>query len=144
MTARPRPLQSRVPSRSVPEPTDEAFPPLTVSLPVFIKDGSDQPMRRLIYGFVSLSGLMERNRDYFAAYIGVSSAQLLMMGVIAETPYATVSGIAERLSVSSQFVTMEIGKLIVKAIVEKRPNESDRRSMLLSLTARGKALLREL
>lgn len=126
------------------EAGEAAFPPLSVSLPAFIKDGSDSALRRLIYSLVSLSGLMERNREYFAAYIGVSSAQLLMMAVIAETPDVTVSGIAERLSVSSQFVTVEISKLIAKDIVQKRRNETDRRSMLLSLTPRGRALLREL
>jgi len=66
------------------------------------------------------------------------------MAVIAETMEPTVSGVAERLGVSSQFVTMEIGKLIASEIVRKRPNEADRRSMILSLTAKGEALLREL
>jgi DNA-binding MarR family transcriptional regulator len=123
---------------------DEAFPPLTTSLATFAREGSDDAFRRLIYSFVSLTGFMEANRAYFAAYIGVSSPQLLMMGVIAETPGPNVSMIAERLSVSTQFVTTEIGKLIMKDIVVKRPNEADRRGVLLSLTATGKALLREL
>jgi hypothetical protein len=39
---------------------------------------------------------------------------------------------------------MEIGKLIGKGIVLKRPNEADRRGVLLSLTAKGQTLLREL
>ncbi len=123
---------------------DEVFPPLTTSLATFIKDGSDREFRRLIYSFVSLTGFMEANRDYFAAFIGVSSPQLLMMGVIAETPDPSVSAIADRLGVSTQFVTTEIGKLIAKNLVSKRPNEVDRRGVLLSLSAKGKALLREL
>jgi DNA-binding MarR family transcriptional regulator len=56
---------------------------------------------------------MEANRDYFAAFIGVSSPQLLIMGVIAETPEPSVSAIADRLGVSTQFVATEIGKLVV-------------------------------
>jgi DNA-binding MarR family transcriptional regulator len=123
---------------------DEIFPPLTTSLVTFIKDGSDQEFRRLIYSFVSLTGFMEANRDYFARFIGVSSPQLLMMGVIAETPEPSISAIADRLSVSAQFVTTEIGKLIAKDVVRKRPNEADRRSVLLSLTPKGETLLREL
>jgi DNA-binding MarR family transcriptional regulator len=146
MKATPRQLRPRGGPR--PEPrdaaADEAFPPLTTSLATFARDGSDSAFRRLIYSFVSLTGFMEANRDYFAAYIGVSSPQLLMMGVIAETPGSNVSAIAERLSVSTQFVTTEIGKLIVKDIVAKRPNEADRRGVLLSLTAKGQTLLREL
>jgi len=123
---------------------DEAFPPLTVSLAAFVKNGSDRELRRLIYSLFSLAALMERNRGYFAAYIGVSSAQSMMMAIVAEADDATVSGIAEQLSVSTQFVTMEINKLITKGIVEKRPNRADRRSMFLSLTAKGRTLLREL
>ena len=146
MKATPRQLQPHGGLRSAPRDTasDEAFPPLTTSLGTFARDGSDRAFRRLIYSFVSLTGFMEASRDYFAAYIGVSSPQLLMMGVIAETPGSNVSAIAERLSVSTQFVTMEIGKLIAKDIVLKRPNEVDRRGVLLSLTAKGQTLLREL
>jgi DNA-binding MarR family transcriptional regulator len=122
----------------------EMFPPLTTSLAAFVKDGSDREFRRLIYSFVGLTGYMEANRDYFAAFIGVSSPQLLMMGVIGETPGASVSAIADRLGVSTQFVTTEIGKLIAKDLVSKRPNEADRRGVLLSLGPKGKTLLREL
>lgn len=132
------------PGRTPPAEPGEAFPPLSISLDGFIKDGSDREFRRLIYSLLSLSALMERNREHFAAYIGVTSPQSMMMAIIAESPNVTVSGVAERLSVSTQFVTMEINKLIARDIVEKRPNEADRRSMFLSLTAKGRALIREL
>src|SRR5690348_3448280 len=146
MKATPRQLQPPRGPRSKPreDAADATFPPLTTSLATFVRAGSDRAFRRLIYSFVSLTGFMEANRDYFAAYIGVSSPQLLMMGVIAETPDSNVSAIAERLSVSTQFVTMEIGKLLAKDIVLKRPNEEDRRGVLLSLTAKGETLLCEL
>ena len=42
------------------------------------------------------------------------------------------------------FVTIEIGNLVKKNIVEKRPNPDDRRSMFLGLTRKGRSLLREL
>src|SRR5262249_11887926 len=73
-----------------------------------------------------------------------TQAQFLIMRIIAETPDATVGYLAQRLYVTSQFVTIEIGGLIEKNIVEKRPNPDDRRSKFLSLTGRGKSLLREL
>ena len=144
VTARQRQPHGELRSAPRDAAADEAFPPLTTSLATFVKDGSDRAFRRLIYSFVSLTGFMVANRDYFAAYIGVSSPQLLMMGVIAETPGANVSAIADRLGVSTQFVTTEVGKLMVKDIVLKRPNEADRRGVLLSLTAKGQTLLREL
>jgi DNA-binding MarR family transcriptional regulator len=127
-----------------PVPAGGLFPPVSTSLGVFVNNGSDRDLRRLIYSLYSLSMLMGRNREYFASYIGVSSAQYLMVTVIAENGDSTVSFIADRLAVSSQFVTMEVNKLIAKGMVAKRTNEADRRSAFLSLTAKGHAVLEEL
>lgn len=121
-----------------------AFPPASTSLGVFVNNGSDRDLRRLIYSLYSLSMLMGRNRDYFARYTGVSSAQFIMVTVIAESDASTVGFIAERLAVSSQFVTMEVNKLIARGIVAKRTNEADRRSAFLTLTQKGYAVLEEL
>jgi MarR family transcriptional regulator, organic hydroperoxide resistance regulator len=122
----------------------DRFPPLSTSLETFVKDGSDRRLRRLIYDLTSLFNGMVSNRRHFAAYMGVSEAQALMMFMIAETQDATVGQVAQRFNVSSQFATIEIGDLVKNDIVEKRPNEADRRSMFLRLTAKGKNLLREL
>jgi DNA-binding MarR family transcriptional regulator len=124
--------------------TEETFPPLTISLRSFVKDGSDREFRQLIYALTRLQNQMARHLKLFAAYMGVTEAQALMMRMIAETPDATVGYLAQRLYVTSPFVTVEIGGLIKKNIVEKRPNPADRRSMFLSLTVRGKNLLHEL
>jgi len=130
---------------SLPATADhEPFPPLTTSLPTFVKGGSDRRLRRLIYDLISMFNQMISNRKRFAAYIGVTEAQLLMMTIIAEEQGATVGEIAKQLGVSSQFVTIEIGDLVKRGIVEKRPNESDRRSMFLHMTGKGRSLLREL
>jgi DNA-binding MarR family transcriptional regulator len=122
----------------------EPFPPLSTSLETFLKDGSDRDFRRLIYDLTSLFNIMVRNRRHFGAYIGVTESQALMMMLIAETPGVTVGHIAQHLDVSSQFVTIQIGDLVKTGVVEKRPNEADRRSMFLSLTSKGESLLREL
>jgi DNA-binding MarR family transcriptional regulator len=124
--------------------TEDRFPPLSTSLEIFTKDGSDRELRRLIYDLTSLANLMVRTRRNFAAYIGVTEAQALMMMIIAETQGTTVGHIAQQLDVSSQFVTTEIGDLVKKSIVEKRLNEADRRSMFLDLTSKGKSLFREM
>jgi DNA-binding MarR family transcriptional regulator len=121
----------------------DGFPPLSISLPHFTCDGSDRAFRQLLYALIKLSTLMVRNRQHFAAYIGVTDPQYTMITLIAENPGITVGRLAEQLSVSSQFVTIEIGKLIKKAIVDKRPNLQDRRSIVLYLTERGREMLRE-
>jgi DNA-binding MarR family transcriptional regulator len=145
--AGPRPRPGRTGPDSKPpqgSAAGEAFPPLTTSLEGFVKDGSDREFRRLIYTLVSLTNQMARHRKLFAAYLGVTEAQAIMMRIIAEGPDATVGYLAQQLYVTSQFVTIEIGTLVRKNIVEKRPNEADRRSMFLSLTPKGRNLLREL
>lgn len=121
-----------------------ASPPLTTTLKSFVKGGSDRAFREFIYAVVSLNNQMGRHLRLFADHIGVSEAQVLMLRVIAERPDATVGQLAQQLHVTSQFVTIEIGDLVKRSIVEKRPNESDRRSMLLRLTAKGESLVREL
>ena len=136
--------EGKAPATHVVVAAQEKFPPLTTSLQAFVKDGSDRTFRRLIYDLTSLFNQMMRNRKQFAAYIGVTEAQLLMMTIIAEMRESTVGQIAQRLNVSSQFVTIEVGDLVRKEILEKRPNEADRRSMFLNLTAKGQRLLCEL
>lgn len=116
---------------------------LSTSLESLIKDGSDRDFRRLVYDLLSLSNVMMRNREHFAAYIGVTHQQYVIMTILYETPGATVSHIANQIHVSSQFITLETGKLIKKGIVDKRHNATDRRSVSLSLTDKGDTLLRE-
>jgi len=119
------------------------FPPISTSLGHFIKDGSDREFRQLLYALIKLSTLMVQNRQRFAACIGVTDPQYTMLTLVAENPGLTVGKLAEQLSVSSQFVTIEIGKLVKKGIVNKQPNKHDRRSVILNLTDKGKSLLRE-
>jgi DNA-binding MarR family transcriptional regulator len=118
--------------------------PLTTTLKSFVKDGSDREFRRLMYSLVALANQMAVIRKMYASHIGVSEAQAVMLRMIAESHDATVGQLAQQLHVTSQFVTIEIGDLAKKGIVEKRPNEADRRSMLLRLTDQGESLVREL
>ena len=105
---------------------------------------SDRQFRPLIYGLISLSNLMRGNQERFAAYIGVSVPQYMMMIVLEDAPGSSVREIASRVEVSSQFVTLEIGRLVDKGLVEKRDSEADRRSVLLNLSSAGQALMSEL
>ena len=146
---KPRMRLSRMASDGKTQHKDSAskegtFPPLSISLKSFVKNGSDREFRQLIYDLTSLFNQMLQSRKHFAAYIGVTEAQMLMMTIIAETQGATVGHIAQQLNVSSQFVTIEIGGLVKKNIVERQPNEADRRSMFLNLTSKGKNLICEL
>jgi MarR family transcriptional regulator, organic hydroperoxide resistance regulator len=131
-------------SRADANPVDEAFPPLTISLDSFVKNGSDRAYRQLIFELMGLQNQMQRHTDQFARYIGTNYAQFHVIMIMAGTPDLTVSQIAQLMNVTSQFVTIEVGRLVRKGIVGKRPNPSDRRSSFLNLTPKGKNLVREL
>jgi DNA-binding MarR family transcriptional regulator len=122
---------------------DGRFPPLSISHKHFIKNGSDRQFRQLVYALIGLSALMVQNRQRFAAYVGLTDPQYTMITLIAENPGLTVGELAELLRVSSQFVTIEIGNLVKKQVVEKTPNAKDRRIMMLNLTKKGRDLLIE-
>ena len=125
-------------------PPAEAFPPLSISNPVWLADGSDRAFRRLIYELLSLSSLLLGSRERFAAYIGVSGPQYSMMVIVAERDAATVGQIADALRVSGPFVTTEVGKLERRGIVEKRRSEADGRSNVIALTELGRRLIEDL
>jgi MarR family transcriptional regulator, organic hydroperoxide resistance regulator len=123
---------------------EEKFPPPSTSIESLLRDGSDRDFRRLVYSLIRFSEMIARHRDIYGAYIGTTGPQYQMMAIIAASPNATAGEIAKTLSVSNQFVVSETGKLIAKGILEKTINKSDRRSMLLNLTPKGRNLLLEL
>src|SRR5215467_11351499 len=124
-------------------PAEEAFPPLTISLVSFVKEGSDLEFRELIFDLIALHNQMQLHMDRFARHIGTTNAQFHVIMALARTPDLTVSQIAQLMNVTSPFVTIEIGSLVRKGIIERRPNESNRRSSFLNLTAKGKDLVRQ-
>lgn len=102
-----------------------------------------QAISALLVRLVRLANLMRSNQEHFARYVDVSVPQFLVLRELQDAPLSTVGQIAARLEVTSQFVTIETGKLIDKGLVEKRPNEADRRSVVLALTGTGRTLLEE-
>jgi len=116
----------------------------STSIKELMDKGTDRPFRELLYRLLRLGNVMAANQEHFARYIGVQPAQLMMMAVVLDTDQATVGDIAAQLEVSSQFVTREMGKLVRKGLIEKRDNEADGRSVLLTLAPLGRRLMNEL
>jgi DNA-binding MarR family transcriptional regulator len=124
-------------------PAEETFPPLTISLETFVKDGSDCAFRELIFGLIALYNQMRFNMDRFARHIGTTGAQFHVLMAVAQTPGLTVGQLAELMDVASPLVTMEIGGLVRKGLIERRSNENNRRSSFLALTPKGRGLVRQ-
>lgn len=122
---------------------EEAFPPLTISLETFVKDGSDRAFRELIFSLIALHNQMQLHVDRFARHIGTTNAQFHVLMALAETPDLPANQLAELMNVASPLVTIEIGGLVRKRLIERRSNENNRRSSLLNLTPKGREAVRQ-
>jgi DNA-binding MarR family transcriptional regulator len=124
-------------------PAAEAFPPLVISLETFVKNGSDRAFRELMSELIALCNQMQLLIDRFARHVGTTSVQFHVIMALAQTPDLTVNEIAERMNATGPAVTIEIGSLVRKGLIERRPNENNRRSSLLTLTAKGQDVVRQ-
>ncbi len=117
------------------------FPPVTVTLPDHLDDGSCQDFRHSIYLFVHAASRLAEMRSAFAQEISVTPNQFLILMCIAyqaDDEGLTVAAIAAELGLASTHVTTDVGRLANRGLVEKRPNEADKRSVLVSLTDGGR------
>ena len=125
---------------------------LTISRPALLIDGSDATFRGLIHDLMAYSHHIEACRDGFGAMIGLTGVQyeILMIvrrfGAADDTAGAGISvgQVAARLHRSGAFTTIETAKLAARGVIEKRADPTDRRKVLLKLTAAGEALSRTL
>ena len=120
----------------------------STSLRDLLDDGSDYRFRALIQDLFGLSARLERVREQFAAMAGVSGPQYSMMIAIARLAGdgggVTVGELARHLHVSGTFATAESKKLEAVGYLARVANPADRRSVLLRLTAAGRALMDDL
>jgi DNA-binding MarR family transcriptional regulator len=115
--------------------------PLTVSRDPLLENGSDRRFRQLVYDLLTIAVRMEAVRDHHAARMGITAAQYSVMMAIAQFQGRSgvgVGALAKTLHVSSAFIASETGKLARLGLVTKRPNPSDGRGVLLSLTQAGR------
>ncbi len=67
----------------------------------------------------------------------------LLLSVYLTPPPHTVRGIAEALKISKPAVTRAIDRLSEMEMVRRKPDETDRRSVLIQRTVKGSVFLRE-
>jgi DNA-binding MarR family transcriptional regulator len=80
----------------------------------------------------------------FAERIGdLTSAQFAALVIINKYPDAEFMRLADALGYDSATLGGLVNRLIVKKLVRRRVGKHDRRTRLISMTARGKALLDE-
>lgn len=122
--------------------------PVTVSRRVLLDDNgaSDARFRQLLYDLSTLAGHLEWARAFLAARINLSSPQYNIAMIVARfqgREGVSVSEVAQRLHVSTAFVTSEAGKLEAAGVIVKRQNPRDGRGILLRLSPLGETKVRE-
>ncbi|MFP6712754.1 MAG: winged helix DNA-binding protein [Rhodospirillales bacterium] len=124
---------------------------LTITRPEFLSEDSDEKFRSFIYSLLISSVQMEKLREQIGGLIGVNGIQYHILTVIAEKTLKdplqgqiTVGDVARTLQAGATHITMETGKLAKRGLLEKTPNPEDRRSILLTLSDKGRAALRSL
>ena len=130
-------------------PADESppFPPPSVSRPDLLADGGDDWFRSVIYRLVQAADRFQRCREGFGQEAGLTGNQyLVLMGVayLGRDGGVSVAGLAAHLGLAAPHVTTEVGRLLRRGLLDKRPNPEDRRGVLVSLTESGEATVRRI
>lgn len=116
--------------------------PATTSADALLDGGSDERFRQMVFDLLHLEAQMREARDRLGAQIGVSGPAYAILMTVAR--YQAEKGVrvrevAAKLHVTGAFVTGEANKLVRQGLVEKHPDPSDRRGVLLRLAPDGEA-----
>ena len=118
--------------------------PPTASRTELLEHGSDTRFRQLVSDLLTIAVRMQHVREHLGQRMGISGAQYSILIAIARLKGRSgvaVSALARQLHVSSAFITTETRKLADAGLLRKRPNETDRRGVLLTLTRAGQTLI---
>lgn len=123
-------------------------PPLTVSRPELLINGSDAEFRRLIHATFAFLARHEALRAGFGSRIGLGGVEysiLVAIGHLSRGPsQVVVNQLASHLFLSGAFVTTVTTKLAKMGLITKQPDPGDRRRVLLNLTDKAWELLGDL
>lgn len=118
----------------------------TISRHDLLSDGSDDWLREIIYRLAQISGRLASFRDAFGREIDLTPSQfLVLMGVAYKQGEngVAIAPLAQHIGLAATHVTTEVGRLVRRNILLKRPSEEDRRSVLVSLTTEGEAMVQQ-
>jgi DNA-binding MarR family transcriptional regulator len=120
---------------------------LTVSLPQFLVDGSDLDFREFVADLFAAVAGMHSLRRALAGSVGLSAAEfsvVLATWHLQKKGSVSITAIARHLHVAGAHITAEVGTLVAKGILRKKPDPRDTRAVQVMLTASGKQILLQL
>jgi MarR family transcriptional regulator, organic hydroperoxide resistance regulator len=115
-------------------------PPLTTSRRDLIIDGTDEGFRDIIYQMVLGLQHLFSCREIFGRHLNLTGSQFaVLMGVAyrQKTNGVSIQDLADHIRLAQPHVTTEVGRLLAKGLLVKKPNPRDQRSVLVSLSKRG-------
>jgi MarR family transcriptional regulator, organic hydroperoxide resistance regulator len=120
---------------------------LTVTLPQFLVNGSDLDFREFIADLFAAVGGMHSLRRALASSVGLSAAEfsiVLATWHLQKKGTVGISTIAKHLHVAAAHVTAEVGQLVARGVLKKKPHPHDTRAVLVVLTHQGRNILTQL
>lgn len=122
-------------------------PPLSVTRPEILRNGSDSAFRELIWGLLVVAKRLQKCPEIFGRRIGISSAQYTVLIAAAHIQGEEGIGIralADYMHLPAPHITTSVGRLVDAGLLAKRQNPADGRGVLISMTRAGDAALRAL
>jgi DNA-binding MarR family transcriptional regulator len=118
---------------------------VSTSLEPLLDQGSDRRFREVIQWLFGFAARMTALRGIIGGMVGLTGPQYSMLISVAHLNASgrdvSVSTLAESLCVSGTYVTAESKKLERLGLLRRDSNPRDRRGVLLSLDAKGQALI---
>lgn len=144
-----RQVRTDTPARHHPKTRTSAgfAPPLTVSHGALLTSGSDVAFRQTLYLMVLGFGRLMSCREAFGRALALTGSQF---AVLIGAAYAqgrdgvSIRSLADHIQLAPTHVTTEVGRLIRKGLLVKKTNPRDRRGVLVTLSRRGEAAVRQL
>jgi DNA-binding MarR family transcriptional regulator len=108
---------------------------------------SDVSFRETLYRMVFAFSRLVSCREAFGRLLSLTASQFI---VLIGTAYrqgnegVTIRSLADHTQLAATHVTTEVGRLVEKGLLTKSANMRDRRSVLVRLTPKGEAAIREI
>ena len=142
-SARSRPPQ---PTTSGKQPRGAFAPPPTVSHAARLVAGGDVAFRETLYLMVLALSRLTACREAFGRALGLTGSQFAVLFGVAYVQGrdgVSIRRLAEHVQLASTHVTTEVGRLVRKGLLAKTENPRDRRGVLVKLSQRGEAAVRQ-
>jgi len=125
----------------------EFVPPATITLPPMLVAGGDVAFRETLYLMALAFGRLYSFREAFGRTLSLTASQFI---VLIGTAYrqgvdgVSIRALADHTQLAATHVTTEVGRLIAKGLLTKSANTRDRRGVLVRLSPKGEAAIREI